>query len=118
MSLSQVILLNSCLSHTIPVLSQGSHSGPTLFSLFVKYLSCCIQNSIILMFADNVKIYQFFDGLTDMHFLQGNLNNLVTWPKINGMPLNLKKCQKLLLSRVSLLTTSYIVNNHILESVP
>lgn len=102
------MLFNYCLHRANPVLSGGpqrSHLRPIFSSQFVK----------ILLFADDVKVYHSFDSLTDMHFLQVALNNLVTCSEINGMTLNIKKYKKLPLSWVSLLSMAY--GNDVLKSI-
>ena len=92
----QTVLFKNYCSRSIDVLSgvpQGSHLGPLLFSLFINDLPDMIQYSNILMYADDVKIFQCYSQISDQKLLQNDLNSFHVWCNLNLMQLNLKKCK-------------------------
>ncbi|KAI5725364.1 hypothetical protein M8J77_014537 [Diaphorina citri] len=92
---SQLVRVGSCVSSPINVLSgvgQGSHSGPLLFSLFFNDLPQLIQNSSILLFADDVKIYKSISSVQDCALLQADLERFSEWLSTNGLQLSVHKC--------------------------
>jgi hypothetical protein len=95
----QSVKINSTLSDKIPVTSgvpQGSILGPTLFLLFINDLVNVIEHSEILLFADDLKI---FNSSSNNFLLQSDLNNVVTWSKIWQLPISVKKCNILYIGR-------------------
>lgn len=117
---SQCVLFRSSLSRRILVTSgvpQGSHLGPILFNLFLNDLPLVIQNSSILMYADDVKLFRAVKSSDEPCFLQCDLNRLVSWCDSNRMLLNLSKCKKMSFNRGTVLQTSYLIGNSVLENV-
>ena len=77
---TQRVVFKNNISREILVTSgvpQGSHLGPLLFLIFINDLPTVIQNSRILLFADDVKLFYSFS--TDCAPLQNDLNNLAKW---------------------------------------
>lgn len=117
---TQRVKFKSSLSRVINVSSgvpQGSHLGPILFVLYLNDLPSIIRSSLILMYADDVKLFSSFNSLQDAKNLQEDLNSLVDWCTTNNMTLNLKKCKKMSFSRVSLLQTQYYIYDCELDNV-
>ena len=65
---------------------QGSVLGPILFSIFVNDIDEHITDSVILKYADDLRIYRIFKSAlpnqlnNGIHF-QNDINALVTWSK-------------------------------------
>ena len=95
----QSVKINSALSDQISVTSgvpQGSVLGPTLFLLYINDLVNVIEHSEILLFADDLKI---FNSSNNNFFLQSDLNNVVSWSKIWQLPISVKKSNILYIGR-------------------
>ena len=81
LSFRRFLLLRNVLSKTVCVTSgvpQGSRLGPLLFLLFLNDLPCAISDSIILMYADDVKLFYTFDNGHGQVVLQRNIDFFVT----------------------------------------
>ena len=65
--------------------------GPTLFITFVNDMPNVI-NSILLMFADETKLYCTIDSPQDRNILQHNIDQLCVWGDWSVMSFNLDKC--------------------------
>jgi hypothetical protein len=99
---TQSVTFNGHLSENISVSSgvpQGSHLGPFLFVLFINDLPAVIQNSQILLFADDAKIYKTVNSTLDCDDLQIDFDNLSTWCNNNDLAINIKKCNILTFCR-------------------
>lgn len=99
---TQQVKLGNTLSLPLNVVSgvgQGSHIGPLLFSLFFNDLPSVIQNSSVLLFADDVKLYKSITSLDDCVLLQQDLAKFHRWLSSNGMNLSLHKCAVIEFSR-------------------
>ena len=70
---------------------QGSVLGPTLFITFVNDIPNVI-NSILLMFADDTKLYRTIDSPQDRNILQHNIDQFCVWGDWSVMSFNLDKC--------------------------
>ena len=116
---SQKVLFKSCLSTEIKVTSgvpQGSHLGPLLFLLFINDLPQAIKHSSMLMYADDVKVFNSFDYPDGT--LQIDLTNLADWCALNLIALNIKKCKTMTFARKRVYHSNvYHINNVQLESV-
>ena len=66
---------------------QGSHLGPLLFNLFINDV-CDIIKSDKVMFAYDLKFYRVIHNPEDCTILQGDLDALIEWCKMNGMQIN------------------------------
>lgn len=98
----QCVLFKNCLSNFISVPSgvpQGSHLGPILFLLFINDLPLCINNSNLLMYADDVKLFLSSNNINLCKDLQDDLNGFYKWCHRNVMTLNLSKCKVMTYSR-------------------
>lgn len=100
---TQRVKVGGCGSTSINVLSgvgQGSHLGPLLFSLFFNDLPAIIRHSLVLMFADDVKLYRSIAGPDDCRLLQADLQRFYDWLRMNGLELSLSKCAVMEFSRM------------------
>ena len=70
---------------------QRSVLGPTLFIIFVNDMPNVI-NSILLMFADDTKLYRTIDSPQDHNILQHDTDQLCVWDDRSPMSFNLDKC--------------------------
>lgn len=115
----QCVLYKNFLSNFISVPSgvpQGSHLGPILFLLFINDLPRCINNSNLLMYADDVKLFLSSNNLNSCKDLQDDLNNFYKWCHRNVMSLNLSKCKVMTYSRRNPLIFDYnIGDNHLMR---
>jgi len=71
---------------------QGSNLGPLLFLLVINDISECIENSHILLFADDLKLYARIESIEDSAKLQKDLDNVKEWCDRNKFVINTKKC--------------------------
>lgn len=96
---------------------QGSHLAPFLFNLFINDIYYSI-NSKFLMFADDIKIFLEVTTVEDCLRLQGTLDSIMEWCKLNEMDLNVGKCAVLTYSRNSrLIPFNYNLHNITLNRV-
>lgn len=117
----QFVKWNNELSSDIEVTSgvpQGSHLGPLLFLIFIDDLFDLIENSEILFYADDCKIFKAISCESDAFLLQHDLNNLCEWCIKNLMDLNLNKCQVLTFyRRKNPISKNYFLMSHAIERV-
>lgn len=117
---TQSVLFKGCLSRQIVVSSgvpQGSHLGPLLFNLFLNDLPSVIKHSMILMYADDVKLYLSIKSVNESLLLQEDLISFVKWCDCNFMLLNLSKCKKMSFYRRKCLETFYMIDDNALDNV-
>lgn len=91
---TQQIKLNDVLSPKAPVTSsviQGSHIGPVLFSLYISDLPDILDVDYLL-YADDIKIFLEINSIEDCARLQANIDRLVQYAALNGLSLNISKC--------------------------
>lgn len=72
---------------------QGSVLGPLLFLLFINDLPQWIKNSMLLLFADNTKVYRKISKNNEEILLQRDLDSLVAWTKEWCLKFNVDKCK-------------------------
>lgn len=92
---SQFVKLGDATSKIFAVTSgvpQGSHLGPTLFNIFLNDVVNCFKNSNVLMYADDLKIYNLITSTHDCHLLQKDLGEFWNWCENNKLKLNVSKC--------------------------
>jgi len=100
--------------HVSSGVPQGSHLAPILFLIFVNDITC--QNSFILMFADDVKIYRKINCRIEAELLQFDVNALYTWCLNNNFTLNIKKCQVMTFTKArAVINFDYDVNGEMLQ---
>lgn len=109
------------LSYTFEATSgvpQGSHLGPILFNLFINDVPNIFTHVLILMFADDLKLYKIIHNIEDCLSLQSNLNCFSDWCLQNKLTLNVNKCQVMRFHRKrNPLLFTYFLNNHTLSAV-
>ena len=76
--------------------SQCSHLGPILFSLFMNDLSNTIN----------------FNNLIEHVYLQTDLTNFCLWYEYNMMELNIKKCKCMQFARNNFIAVNYMLGGH------
>lgn len=94
---TQRVKVGSQLSGKQPVLSgvpQGSVLGPTLFLLFINDIVNIVENSQIMLFADDCKI---FNTSVNFENLQKDIDKIVIWSKQNQLTISFPKCSVLYL---------------------
>lgn len=100
---NQFVKLGSAESRNFMVSSgvpQGSHLGPLLFLLFINDLpSIATDDTLISMFADDVRIAKTIRSPNDALILQATINRLKDWCSSNDLHLNLNKCAVLTLHK-------------------
>jgi len=72
---------------------QGSVLGPLLFLVFINDLPQWIKNSMLLLFADDTKVYRKISENNDEILLQSDLDSLVSWTKEWCLKFNVDKCK-------------------------
>ena len=90
----QRVILNGSFSKWNNVVSgvpQGTILGPVLFLLFINDLESCV-NSTIKLFADDCKVYNPIDSITDCVRLQDDLNSVSAWSRNWQLAFNKDKC--------------------------
>ena len=76
---------------------EGGLLSPLLFACFMNDLPESIRTEM-LMFADDVKLYGRVDSVTDVNFIQAQLDNLCEWSDRWMLKLNPDKCKVLTLT--------------------
>ena len=86
---SQRVVLDNCISDTVPVLSgvpQGSILGPLLFALFINDIYDNVdEHSSINLYADDTKLWRKIAASADCHVLQKDIDSLYKWCIANKM---------------------------------
>lgn len=70
---------------------QGSHCSPKFFVAFINNLSSYMENAIVIIFADDVKLLMQIKDYSDMLKLQEDLNNLYQYCLRNGKCIHQRK---------------------------
>ena len=78
---------------------QGSVLGPLLFLVFINDLPQWINSSMILLFADDTKVYRKIRENCDEILLQQDLDSLVSWTKEWCLKFNVDKCKVMCVAR-------------------
>lgn len=117
---SQAVRVGTFVSEYKPITSgvpQGSHLGPTLFSIYLNDISSCFQFSKFLLYADDNKIFAKISSISDCLRLQEDLNRLDVYCRINKLFLNYNKCQKITFTwKRYPINFQYHLNNRAVES--
>ena len=96
----QVVRINQVFSDPTEVLSgvfQGSVLGPLLFLVFIDDIDDLVKNSLIIKYADDIKLAVAFDKDPPSQQLtcdnmQKDLNDVSKWCRDCGLSLNADKC--------------------------
>lgn len=98
---------------------QGSHLGPLLFILFINDVCDSLNFAVVLIFADDIKIFNRVRCFYDQIKLQKDLDLIYNWSCINQIKLNCAKCKVLPIvrSKNKKLSFNYSINGQILENV-
>lgn len=78
---------------------QGSKLGPLLFLLSIDDISSVPLHSLLLLFADDLKLYRRISSLSDCAKLQEDLNAISAWAKVNRFSINIAKTHSMTFSR-------------------
>ena len=79
---------------------QGSLLGPLLFILYVNDLPQSVQKSSVKQYADDTTISLSAEDITTLREgLEDDADNVMKWAENNGLKLNTKKTQLLLIGR-------------------
>lgn len=102
----------SKLIHATSGVPQGSHLGPWLFIIFINNLSEVVNNSHLLLYADDVKIFRIIDKVEDARLLQDDLNRISAWCNEMQLDLNINKCKQISMYRkLNPILTDYYIND-------
>ena len=100
---NQAVVISGATSSYLPVLSgvpQGSILGPTIFVLFSNDITSGLNNETkIMMYADDTKIWRQVSRYNDHLKLQGDIDYLLEWSIRNEMKFLPSKCKVLMVSR-------------------
>ena len=77
---------------------QGSVLGPILFIIFVNDMPDVV-NSMLLMFADDTKLYRTITSVHDSNALQQDIDSVSPWGEQSLMFFNLDKCHVMTFGR-------------------
>ena len=91
---TQKIRINKVLSKSFDIgtgVPQGSHSGPLLFLCFINDIFSYINDSEILVFADDVRIFKRVTQPRDCSRLNKDLGLVCYWSRVNHLPMSIKK---------------------------
>lgn len=72
---------------------QGSHLGPTLFTMFINDLAEKMNSVNILLYPEDTKSYAIVNNANDAARFQSGINTLSNWCTENKLPLNIQKCK-------------------------
>ncbi|CAK1580774.1 unnamed protein product [Parnassius mnemosyne] len=97
---------------------QGSLLGPLLFTIFIADIKSCFKNSLILLYADDMKILKTIHNLTDVKQVQEDLNRFSDYCKLNKLQLNISKCSHMTFTRQrSSIGFGYTLHNQTISRV-
>ena len=93
---------------------QGSNLGALLFLIYVNDISK-VLNIDSIMYADHLKIYRHVETACDIEYIQGQINNLSNWCKINKLQVNVTKCAVVSYTRFQQpLVGAYVINGQLI----
>ena len=98
---------------------QGSVLGPILFLLYINNIpSYLLQNSSLMLFSDDSKLYRVINKNSDIISLQEDLTNLHRWSIDSSMTFSTTKCKVLNISRkINSPIRPYVLDGNPLEVV-
>ena len=92
-----MVVLNTCSfswSNVKSGVPQGFILGPVLFNIYVSDMPQNVD-SILLQFADDVKMFRAIKTAQDYFCLQSDIDKLVAWCKLWQLSFNVSKCNLL-----------------------
>lgn len=101
---TQAVAVKGYCSSFLPAPSgvpQGSHLGPLLFNIYINDVIVNFQNSNILLFADDKKVFKIIKTERDCELLQEDIDRLYSYCVRNELFLNIDKCNIITFSRKS-----------------
>ena len=113
----QQVTVFGATSRELPVTSgvpQESLLGPILFMLFVDDLANTVKTSRVVCYADDTKIFNSIDSITDSSASQSELNDLISWSESSGLIFNQSKCKYQCITRKK----SPVQRNDIINETP
>ena len=91
----QTIVYENCKSESFPVscgVPQSSILAPLLFLIYKNSLHKCLENSKVLIYADDAVIYTSHKEKRTLELmLTQDMNNIINWLDKNKLIINLKK---------------------------
>ena len=118
---TQCVVVNGTKSPALPDVSgvpQGSVLGPLLFLMYINDVTCVVSNGKLIIYADDIALYQIIHSPIDFIFMQQNINSICAWVEQNSLLLSTLKCCYLLFSRKptpTLLSSPLLINNTVLH---
>ena len=118
---TQCVVVNGTNSPALPVVSgvpQGSVLGPLLFLIYINDVTCVVSNGKLIIYADDIALYQIIHSPIDFILVQQNINSICAWVEQNSLLLNTLKCCYLLFSRKptpTLPSSPLLINNTVLR---
>ena len=97
-------------SHCGSGVPQGSVIGPLLFCLATDSLTSVCNNSKVVKYADDITLLHFLRKDDDDQ-LQREVDNICTWSRSSGLPLNPSKCHVM-----NVITKSSLTVNDVFDS--
>ena len=90
-SLHLIVIVKAQLVIVKSGVPQGSILGPVLFNIYVSDMPQNVD-SILLQFADDVKMFRAIKTAQDYFCLQSDIDKLVAWCKLWQLSFNVSKC--------------------------
>ena len=114
---TQYVAINGTESPALPVVS-GVPQGSVLGLLYINDVTCVVYNGKIIIYADDIALYEVIHSPNDFILVQQNINSICAWVDQNSLLLNTLKCCYLLFSRKptpTLPSSPLLVNNTVLH---
>ena len=97
---------------------QGSYFGALLYITYINDIIKVIENSKILLYIDDLKIYKKIDNPNDLNLLNKDLCNINEWNNKNGLEFNEFKCKVMIFGKkLDNNETIFKINNQELQIV-
>ena len=92
--------------------------GPILFVVAINDIMYFLKHSLLLINADDMKLYRIIHDGKDCTLLHEDLNAFASWCSNNSLILNTKKIQKVSFStKKSVIIFDYSINNTGIENL-